>query len=156
MTSYRPHYFEDLEEGETFETGARTVSQSLVDQYSMVSGDWAEHHANRQYAEDSIYGDRVAHGFLVFSMGTGLLYQSGVFNHTLGTVTDVRVRFTNPTYVGDTISVEFTIREKIEGTPFDDMGKVRIKARITNQEDDLVCLTDAGFYVEYRNPDEHD
>lgn len=152
MTSYEPHYFEDCEEGQTFETAGRTVTQSSVDQYAMVSGDWAEHHTNREYAEESIYGDRIAHGFLVFSVGTGLLHRTGVFSRTLSAVTEVTVKFPNPTYVGDTVSGEFEITEKSEEAPFEEVGTVGVKGKMTNQHGALVCLTEADLLVERNEP----
>lgn len=148
MTSYKPHYFEDFEEGQTFDAPGRTLSQAFVDQYAMVSGDWAEHHTNQEYAEETIYGDRIAHGFLVFSVGTGLLYQTGVFSRTLTAVTEVSVKFPNATYVGDTVSGVFEITETNEEAPFPSVGTVEIKGKMTNQNDALVCLTEAEFLVE--------
>jgi len=148
VTSYRPHSFEDFEEGQKFETPGRTLSQAFVDQYAMVSGDWAEHHTNQEYAEETIYGDRIAHGFLVFSVGTGLLYQTGVFSRTLTAVTEVSVKFPNATYVGDTISGEFEITHTSSDAPFDSVGTVGITGEMTNQNGALVCLTEAEFLVE--------
>jgi acyl dehydratase len=147
VVSYKPHSFEDFEEGQTFETPGRTLSQAFVDQYAMVSGDWAEHHTNQEYAEDELYGDRIAHGFLVFTVGTGLLYQTGVFSRTLTAVTEVSVKFPNPTYVGNTISGEFEITKTSEEAPFESVGTVGIKGKLTNQDDMLVCLAEAEFLV---------
>lgn len=151
MRSYEPHYFEDLEAGQRFETPGRTISQAVVDQYAMVSGDWAEHHTNREYAEETMYGDRIAHGFLVFSVGTGLLYQTGVLSRTLGAVTEVTVSFPNATYVGDTVSGQFEVAERSEDAPFGSMGLVSIEGELTNQHGAVVCHTEADLLVERRD-----
>jgi acyl dehydratase len=148
MVSYEPHYFGDFEEGQTFSSVERTITQGMVDQFAMITGDWAEHHTSEEYAADSMFGGRIAHGFLVYSAGTGLLYQTGVFTRSLVAVTEVSISFPNPTYVGDTISVEFTVTDTTERAPFEDMGTVEIDAEITNASGATVCDTEAGFIVE--------
>jgi acyl dehydratase len=150
MTRYDSHSLEDLHEGQTFETPARTVTETMVEQFAMVSGDWVEHHTNQEYAEETMFGDRIAHGMLIVSIGTGLLYQSGAFGRNLSAVTETNVKFPNATYIDDTISGEMEVVELSENGPFDGVGTVTIKGKITNQHGALVCLIEADLLVEKR------
>lgn len=117
----------------------------------MISGDWFAHHTSQPDAEESIYGDRIAHGMLVFSVGTGLLYQSGVFTESLVAVTDVELEFPTPTFVGDTVGGTFEItRIDPDGGRAEHHGRVSITGRMTNERGAPVCVSDADFLVRKR------
>lgn len=58
--SYEPHYFEDLETGQTFESAGRTVTETDFVMHSMFTGDWTELHTNKEYSEDGPFGARIA------------------------------------------------------------------------------------------------
>lgn len=60
--SYEPHYFEDLEIGQTFESAGRTVTETDFVVHSMFTGDWTELHTNKEYSEDGPFGARIAQG----------------------------------------------------------------------------------------------
>lgn len=155
MPSYRTQYLEDVTAGDVFAVGERTVTEALIDQFAMLSGDWFDHHTSRPAADDSIYGERIAHGMLVFSLGTGLLYQSGVFTDSLVAVTEVSVEFPTPTYVGDTVSGEFEITSvNPDGGRSDDHGKVSVEGRMTNTRGVPVCSSDSSFVVRKRSAEE--
>lgn len=53
--SYPPHHFED---GQTFESVGRTVTESDFVMHAMVTGDWTELHTNAEYAEYGPFGER--------------------------------------------------------------------------------------------------
>lgn len=150
MTSYELHYFEDLESGQTFRTRERTITEATIEQYAMLSGDWVEHHTSAPYADESMYGDRTAHGGLVFAIGTGLLYQTGALSRTMRAVTGTELTFPNPTYVGDTLSGEMTVLETTADAPFDAVGTVTLDGVVENQRDQTVCRIEADVLVDRR------
>ena len=76
--SYEPHYFEDLEEGQTFESAGRTVTETDFVMHSAFAGDWTELHTNTEYAEDGPFGARIAQGPMTFILSTGLFQRTGV------------------------------------------------------------------------------
>ena len=43
-------YYEDLSVGQEFETGGRTITESYVLQFAMLSGDWHPLHTDAEYA----------------------------------------------------------------------------------------------------------
>ena len=71
--SYEPHAFEDFDAGQTFLSPGRTITESDVVLQSMLSGDWTEFHTNDEYAEESAFGERIAHGPLTFSVAIGVM-----------------------------------------------------------------------------------
>ena len=65
-------YFDDLEVGQTFESAGRTITNHDVMTFAGLSGDNNELHTNDEYARNSPFGQRIAHGLLVVAITTGL------------------------------------------------------------------------------------
>lgn len=129
----------DVEVGAHTTTAARTVTEADVANFAGVSGDFNFLHTDEERMAESTFGERIAHGALVFSMMTGLLWQSR------GNEADVvafygvdELRFVRPTLVGDTIHVESTVTA-VE--PYDHPVAnelVRYDTEVVNQDDDVV------------------
>lgn len=157
--SYSPHCFEDFESGQTFVTEGRTVTESDIVMHSSLSGDWTEFHTNEEYAKEHMFGERIAHGPLTFSISIGLMYRAGFLTRTsVGLVGLDDVSFTNPVRIGDTISVEMEVTE-IHDISRDDAGIIDFDMITTNQDDEVVFDTGITLMLtrretfEKRNPD---
>jgi len=110
-------YYDSIEIGETHETEARTITEADVVNFAGVSGDFNHHHTDAERMGDSQFGERIAHGTLVFSVATGLLWQSRTPEEREGLVAFYGVeslRFVQPTFVGDTVHVETEVTDKRE------------------------------------------
>ena len=70
MPSY---YFKDLKTDQTFSSGGRTITETDLTFFSMLSGDWNPTHANAEHARKTRYGQRVVHGTLDIAICTGML-----------------------------------------------------------------------------------
>lgn len=144
-------YFEEFENGQTFETRSRTITEADVTNFAGLSGDFSEVHVSEEYARDTIYGTRIAQGTLVFSVGLGLTTSLGYTEGTLVGLYGVNnLRFPNPVYPGDTISVvqEVTkLREKEKG------GVLSLRTKITNQDDEVCVVWDHKKMVAYGGTD---
>ena len=113
--SYQPHHFEDFEEGQTFESVGRTVTEADFVMHSAFSGDWTELHTNRHYAEDEYFGERVAHGPMTFILATGFVYRCGFLERTVVAFLGMNyMDIPAPVHMGDTISLDM---EVVETTP---------------------------------------
>ena len=66
-------YFEDFSVGEKLTTRARTITEADIVIFSMFSGDWYPLHVDVEYAKKSVFGERIAHGFLVLTAASGLM-----------------------------------------------------------------------------------
>ena len=131
--------FDDLEVGRTVTTATRTVTEADVSNFAGVSGDFNDIHTSRAAGEASDFGARVAHGALVFSVMTGLVWQAGDERADVVALYGVdRVRFTAPVFLGDTVRVELQLVEKEARDHPTANGVVRYDADVVNQHDEVV------------------
>jgi 3-hydroxybutyryl-CoA dehydratase len=118
---------------------AKTVGESDVYLFAGITGDFAVNHVNEQYMTRSKYGKRIAHGALLIgytsTCSTRMIEQC---NGLAGDETAVslgydKVRFLGPVYIGDTVSLTYTI---VDIDPV--KRRSRSEIRIVNQHGDLV------------------
>ena len=141
-TTDEPSVFADIEEGDTDVTQGRTITEADVTNFAGVSGDFNHLHTDEERMADSPFGERIAHGMLVVSAATGLLWQNRSEEEREAVVAFYGMddlRFRQPVYIGDTIHVELEVietREKGDDSPGN--GTVQYLAEITNQRDQTV------------------
>ncbi|KUK05515.1 MAG: Monoamine oxidase regulatory protein, putative, partial [Archaeoglobus fulgidus] len=129
-------YFEDFQEGMELETVGRTVTEADIVMFAALTGDWNPIHVDAEYAKTTIFGQRIAHGTLTFSIMTGLLMRLGFLEETVVAFYGVdRLRFTNPVFIGDTIKARAKVVEKQDRGQF---GVVKIEASVVKQTGDVV------------------
>ncbi|MFB6187369.1 MAG: MaoC/PaaZ C-terminal domain-containing protein [Halobacteriaceae archaeon] len=149
--SYEPHYWEDFETGQTFQSVGRTVTEADLVLHSMFTGDWTELHTNKEYAADQQFGQRVAHGPMTFSLATGFVYRCGFLERTVVAFLGMNyMDIPAPVYVGDTISLSMEVTEKKELSSRDDAGLIVIDTTMENQDGDVVFEGDMKFMVKTR------
>jgi oxepin-CoA hydrolase/3-oxo-5,6-dehydrosuberyl-CoA semialdehyde dehydrogenase len=121
-------YFEDLEIGETLITAKHTVTEADVINFANVSGDHFYAHTDVTSLEGTIFTGRVAHGYYILSKAAGLFVNAKKGPVLLNYGID-ECRFTKPVYMGSTIGVRFTCKEKIdqEKKSADDIAKGIVK-----------------------------
>lgn len=94
---------------------SKTVGESDVYLFAGITGDLHPNHVNEAYMKDTIYGHRVAHGALLVGFMSGastkFLLESGI-GPAVSYGYD-RVRFIRGVAIGDTITVEYKITEKV-------------------------------------------
>ena len=117
----------------------KTVSESDVYQFAGITGDFSPNHVNKAYMEKSSFGRLMAHGALIVgfmsTVSTQIIAHSREAEETPVSVGYDKVRFLKPVFLGDTITVAYTV-SKI------DVVRRRSTAGIeaTNQNDDLVAV----------------
>lgn len=134
-------WLEDYQLGERFSTPARTLTEADVVAFAALTGDWHPLHTDVEYAARSPFGERIAHGMLVLSVGTALAFRLGphVFlpRSFVAFYGMEQVRFTAPVRIGDTIRLE---AEVIGVEPKDGgRGILTWSARVVNQRDETCC-----------------
>jgi len=96
-------------------TFAKTVGETDIYLFAGITGDFSVNHVNEQYMAQSKYGRRIAHGALMVgymsTCSTKMIEQCG---GTDGDETPVslgydRVRFLAPVFIGDTVTLTYTI-----------------------------------------------
>ena len=99
---------DQLKVGEAVES-RKTISKSDVYLFAGVTGDFNPVHVDAEFAKGTMFGARIAHGPLTFSLCAGLL---GTELPGLGTIAISNyVRYQRPVYFGDTIAVRVEVGE---------------------------------------------
>lgn len=118
--------FDDLEVG-MFETVAKTITEADIMLYSGISLDINPIHLNNEYAKDTVFKGRIAHGMLTAGfisavLGTKLPGEGSIY-------LSQNLNFLAPVKVGDTITARCEIIELIP-----DKKIVILKTICYNQE----------------------
>ena len=130
-------YFEDWGVGDEFETGRRTITETDIVLFAGLSGDYNPLHTNEEFAKTTIFGNRVAHGFLVHSISVGLINQTKFFDGmVVAQKGHKNVVFTKGVVAGDTIYAKVKVAEKNDvGKP--DRGEVVFDVEVINQRGEV-------------------
>ncbi len=116
MSEVKTHglWFEEFAEGLSIETRSRTITEADIVNFAGVSGDYNPMHTDAEYAKSTQFGQRVAHGALIFSIATGLAYQLGFLEGTVLAFTSFDWKMRAPVFIGDTIKVMATVAKRRE------------------------------------------
>lgn len=146
-------YWEDVELDEAFTTPARTVTETDVVMFASMTGDFMGFHTDEEFAKETIYGGRIAHGLM------GLAYMQGLktWVHTdiasMGSL-GWTIEFRAPIRIGDTIHATFQVAGKRE-TKKPDRGILFVNCQLFNQRDELLQEGEHRRMVR-RRPLEHE
>ncbi len=139
--------YDDFEVGARGEpTRARTVTEADIVNFAALTGDWFPLHTDVEYAKQSIFGERIAHGMLVLSIASALSPPYDL--DFLAFYGMDRVRFTAPVKIGDTIHVETEVIDKKDKD--ENCGVVTLRAYVKNQRSEDVCIWDAKILLAKR------
>ena len=105
-------YFDELNIGDRWDSTGRTITETDLVLFSAFSGDWYPLHTDKEWAAQTSFGQRIAHGMLVLSVAMGLLDM--VPGPIVAFYGMDRVRFIGPTYIGDTLYAEVEVTDKEE------------------------------------------
>src|SRR4051794_25587333 len=126
--------FEDLREGDTFATQARTITETDVVMFANMTGDTLPVHTDRHWAEEhGMHGQRTANGLLTLSYTVGLLPLDVDQVVALRRMRDVVYK--RPVFLGDTIHARGRIERLVR---FEHFGCVTTTLRSVNQHGDVV------------------
>lgn len=147
-------YFEEFDVGDRFETQGRTITEADVVNFAGVAGDFNEIHINETYASDTVYGSRIAHGPLVFSVGVGLTTGLSYSQDTLVALYGVdSLRFPNAVRIGDTIH---TTQEVQSLESHAEGGIVDLKTTVLNQDGEVCAVWDHRKVLASANDGDND
>lgn len=137
-------YWEEIELGETFEVeDARTVTEADIVNFAGVIDDFHPIHVSETFARDrTMFDGRIAHGNFIASVSEAIVLEENPRSFSYG---HDNVRFVNPVYVGDTISVSREVVDKEEHDA--EYGKVVYRYETTTQDGEVVCVNDHTMIV---------
>jgi 3-hydroxybutyryl-CoA dehydratase len=101
-------YYEDLKVGQSA-TMEKTVTEEDVQAFGRATGDLNPVHFNEEYAKNSLFRGRVAHGVLSIGFISAVL---GMKLPGEGTIfVSAKVEFKAPVRIGDTVITTGTVKE---------------------------------------------
>lgn len=131
-------YLDGIAVGDRHTSRARTITETDIVTFAMFTGDWHPIHTDVGYAEaDPRFGQRIAHGALVFSVALGLVeFRPAAMKAFYGVE---HLRFVAPTYIGDTLHVETEVLAVEPKGPADGVVTSRFTVRKQNGAEVLVA-----------------
>jgi acyl dehydratase len=143
-------FFEDYAIGFERHTFGRTITEADIVLHAGQTGDFFPHHMDAEWCATQDFGQRIAHGTLVFSIGIGLT-ASTINPRAMSTGYD-RLRFVRPVFIGDTITTTATIADKRPHPKRTTHGVVVEAITVTNQRRETVLACEHLYLVERREP----
>ena len=107
------------------------ITESLVNDFAKISGDFSPIHMNENYAKGTIFKKRIVHGMLLSSLLSRIqgMYLPG--KHAL--YFSQSLNFRNPCFIDDTVTVSGTVIAKSESTKI-----LKIESIIKNQDSKII------------------
>ncbi|WP_283178552.1 MaoC/PaaZ C-terminal domain-containing protein [Gemmobacter sp. 24YEA27] len=141
-------YYEDYEIGEARDTVGRTITETDFVVHAGHSGDFFPHHLDAEFCKTLPFGQRIAHGTMVFTIGVGLT--ATIINPVAFSYGYDRMRFVKPVFIGDTLRtrVEIIGKELMEKRP--GFGRVTERLIVTKQTGETALVADHIYMVECR------
>ncbi len=118
------------------ESFTKTVSEHDVYSFAGVTGDTNPVHINHEYAKETVFGKRIAHGILAVGfistvLGTKLPGPGSIY-------VNQNCQFVKPVFIGDTITAMVEVTKKDEKK-----NRVWLRTYCTNQAGELVLEGEA-------------
>jgi len=145
----RGHYFEEFEVGYTIVSPARTITEHDVCAFAGLSGDYNPLHTDAEYARDTPFGERIAHGVLGLAVATGLASRLGFLDGTTLAFLGLDWKFRKPILLDDTIHVVVAVTDK-RAQPMMGGGIVTFDVRVVNHRDEVVQKGDWRILIRSR------
>lgn len=121
----------------------KKVTSEAIRTFADLSGDFSPNHIDEAAMARSSYGRVVAHGAMMVAFmsacSTAIVERvEGVREHeTPVSLGYDRVRFLKPVFAGDTLNLDYTIRDVDP-----DRRRTVAEIRVVNQTDELVCVAE--------------
>ena len=136
--NFLSHYFEDFTIGTEHVTRGRTITEGDIMNFAGLTGDNIELHTNEEYAKQTPFGRRIAHGLLTLGISSGLMTRMNLVNDTVVAFYGLdKLRFTKPVFIGDTIHVK---KRVVEAISKGDVGVVTFDTSVLNQNNEVVLV----------------
>lgn len=114
-----------------FDQFSKTMAESDIYLFAGITGDLNPAHMNEEYAKETRFKSRIAHGILVGGListviGTKLPGPGSIYR-------EQQLKFLAPVYIGDTITARVEVEEIIE-----EKNKIVLKTSCFNQDNVMV------------------
>jgi acyl dehydratase len=141
-------FFEDFVAGAQRETVGRTITETDVVMHAGQTGDFYPHHMDAEWCRTQPFGQRMAHGTLIFSVAVGMT--ADAINPRAMSYGYDRLRFVRPVFLNDTIRVRVSIKQMREDAKRPAHGIVVEALEVVNQRGETVLVAEHLLLVERR------
>ena len=142
-------YFEDYVHGSVRRTLGRTITEADIVIHAGQTGDFYPHHMDAEWCRTQTFGQRIAHGTLIFSVAVGMA--AGSVNPEAFSYGYDRLRFIRPVFIGDTIQATVTVKDKRDSSKSPDHGIVVELCEVLNQRGETVLACEHLLMVKRRD-----
>ena len=122
--------FSQLQIGDSAEM-SKTISEADIYNFAGISGDFNPLHLDQEFAANSQFKKRIAHGMLTASFISTVIGTSLPGKNTI--YLEQSLKFKSPVFIGDTIKARVEIIELVS-----EKNIARLKTQIFNQEGTVV------------------
>lgn len=128
-----------LEVGDTFST-SREITDELIRKFADVSGDYNPIHLDEDFAKNTRFGKRIAHGMLSGAFISAVLGYELVDRKIV--YLSQSLKFTAPVFLGDTVTATAAVKNIR-----DDKNIVTLETTCTNQRGETLVTGEAVVMV---------
>ena len=122
--------YDDIKVGDSA-SFSKTITESDIVNYAGITGDFNPVHIDAEFAKESMFQERIAHGMLVSWFISAVLCAQLPWPNTI--YLGQELAFKAPVKIGDTVTAEATVTEKR-----DDKRIITLKTTVTNQRGEIV------------------
>lgn len=144
----RDRWFDDFEEGETFEIGPHLMTEERIVSFASEF-DPQPFHVDPVAGQDSIYGGLIASGWHTGSVMMKLI-ASTLGESSLGSPGGEELRWVAPVRPGDELRLRVTIDSKRPSATKPDRGLLVWRNELYNHNDELVMSFIATMFIRRR------
>ena len=116
------------------------ISESMIDEFAKLSGDYNPHHMNESYARKTRFKKRICHGMLLASLFSRLIGMHLPGKHSL--YFSQSLNFLYPAFIDDKVTVEGEVVKISRST-----GIITLKTRITKENNIELVTGEAKVVV---------
>jgi acyl dehydratase len=142
---FKKVYFEEYNLSDLRQTMGRTITETDIVIHAGQTGDFFPHHMDAEWCKTQPFKQRMAHGTLIFSIAVGMT--ANAINPVAMTYGYERLRFLKPVFIGDTITVKVTVKQKKDYKK-PGYGLVTESVEVFNMHNDLVMICEHILLVE--------
>ena len=129
----------DIKIGDTF-AKSRLVTDELIRSFAEISGDHNPLHLDDEYAANTRFGKRIAHGMLSGAFISAVLGYE--FHERRIVYLSQTMRFVSPVFIGDTVTTTAIVKQIRE-----EKGIVSLDTNCSNQDGETVVQGEAVVMI---------
>lgn len=135
-------YGDEYQIGDIYHTASITVTEAHLVNWAGLTMDFYPLHMDAEYAARTPFGQRLAHGPMIFALAVGLVGMTGIGGTAvIAWLGADKMRMLKPVMIGDTVRVEVEVLEQ-RPTSKPEQGVQRWRYSVKNQRDETVMVFD--------------